>query len=62
MLQFFVNKGLVATGMIVKFGAAYWLLSVPAFILQIITIVLVFRLQKQHFGRHGSGNVTVTAS
>jgi hypothetical protein len=50
MVQFWVNKGLVAAGVIDKFGAAYWIASAPALILQVVTILLFVRLVRQHFG------------
>lgn len=50
MVQFWVNKGLVAAGAIDKFGAAYWIASAPALILQAVTILLFVRLIRQHFG------------
>ncbi|MCI4666203.1 MAG: hypothetical protein MRY74_15940 [Neomegalonema sp.] len=58
MLHFFINKGLVAVGLIAKFGAAYWALSAIPVLLQLATILLVFRLNAQHF----SGKPTPQAS
>jgi len=49
MLQFFVNKGLVAAGVIAKFGIAYWSLTAVAIAAQILMIWLVLRLNRQHF-------------
>lgn len=51
MLQFFVNKGMVAAGVIEKFGVAYWSITAIAIGFQIAMIVLVFRLNRQHFGK-----------
>ncbi|QDC08282.1 hypothetical protein FHY55_03055 [Oceanicola sp. D3] len=50
MLQFFVNKGLVGSGVIEKFSAVYWAATVPALILQVATIALVLKLNAKHFG------------
>lgn len=50
MLQFFVNKGLVGSGVVEKFSAVYWALSAPALILQVATIALVIALNSKHFG------------
>ncbi|MBV2359743.1 hypothetical protein KUH32_08150 [Thalassococcus sp. CAU 1522] len=50
MIHFFVNKGLVASGMIAKFGVAYWGATAFAIAAQVIAIWLVFRLNRQHFG------------
>ena len=44
MLHFFVNRGLVATGLIVKFGTAYWMVTGLALVAQAVTIALVVRL------------------
>lgn len=49
MLHFFVNKGLVATGIIAKFGIAYWTFTIPALLLQIAMIALVLSLNRRHF-------------
>lgn len=49
MLHFFTNKGLVATGLIEKFGGTYWSLSALALLAQVMMIALVLRLNRQHF-------------
>jgi hypothetical protein len=49
MMHFFVNKGLVAAGVIAKFGTAYWALTAVAIASQILMIWLVLRLNRQHF-------------
>ncbi len=51
MLHFWINKGLVATGLVAKFGVAYFTLSAVAVALQVAMIALVFALNRQHFGR-----------
>ena len=51
MIQFFVNKGLVAAEIIPKFGAIYWIESAVAIGFQLAMVVLVFRLNSQHFGK-----------
>lgn len=51
LLQFFVNKGLVGAGVIEKFGTTYWTITAVAIAFQIAMIVLVFRLNSQHFAR-----------
>ena len=56
MIQFFVNKGLVAAGVVEKFGVAYWSLTAVALAFQLAMIVLVFRLNRQHFGRPQPGH------
>lgn len=55
LMQFWINKGLVATGMIDKFGLAFWILSAIAILFQFSMVWLVFRLNKQHFSRPSSG-------
>lgn len=53
MIHFFVNKGLVDAGIVAKFGAAYWALTIPALIAQFAMVALVLWLNRQHFGtRH----------
>ena len=51
MLQFFINKGLVAAGMVDKFSLAFWGLTAVALIAQALAVWLVLRLNRQHFGR-----------
>ncbi|MDQ2095826.1 TsoY family (seleno)protein [Rhodalgimonas zhirmunskyi] len=51
LMHFFINKGLVAAGAIDKFGVAFWVLSAIAVASQILMIALVFRLNRQHFGK-----------
>lgn len=61
MIHFFINKGLVAAQIIPKFGGAYWGLTALALISQFLMIVLVFRLNRQHFSTHGTGGTLVPA-
>ena len=49
LIQFWVNKGLVATGFISQFGLAYWAFTLPALILQFGMIYLVWKLHRLHF-------------
>ena len=49
LLHFFVNKGLVAAGVIEKFGPTYWAVTAVAIAFQLAMVVLVFRLNAQHF-------------
>jgi hypothetical protein len=51
MLHFWLNKGLVAAGLVAQFGAAYWAISAVAVALQVAMIALVVFLNRQHFGR-----------
>lgn len=57
MLHFWINKGLVAAGLIAKFGVAYWSLTSLAIAAQVSMIVLVFLLNRRHFGRRTDGHV-----
>src|SRR6056297_39511 len=57
MLHFWINKGLVANGLISEFGAAYFGLSAVAVALQIAMIALVFALNRQHFQRSAAPKV-----
>lgn len=49
LMHFFINKGLVAAGIIEKFGTSYWALTALALAAQVAMIGLVLRLNKQHF-------------
>ncbi len=49
MVHFWVNKGLVAAGLIAKFGFAFWLVTAPALILQFAMIALLIWLHHLHF-------------
>lgn len=60
MMHFFINKGLVASGAIAKFGPAYWSLTAVAIALQIIAIALVVRLNYQHFGTRPAAPAALT--
>jgi hypothetical protein len=55
MLQFWINKGLVGAGIIVKFGAAYWALSAVAVGFQLAMVVLIVVLNRRHFRRPAAG-------
>lgn len=61
MLHFWLNKGLVATGLVAKFGLVYWAVMVPAFILQFGMIYLVWRLHRLHFSGARAGVAAVPA-
>lgn len=61
MLHFFVNKGLVGAGAIEKFGMAYWGVTAIAIAAQIVAIVLVLRLNRQHFARRAVTAAAVPA-
>lgn len=54
MMHFWINKGLVAAGLIAKFGVAYWALSGIALAAQFAMIALVLVLNARHFGRRGA--------
>jgi hypothetical protein len=53
MLHFFINKGLVDAGLIVKFGPVFWALSAVALAAQLAMIALVWHLNRRHFGVQG---------
>ncbi len=57
MTQFFINAGLVSAGLVDKFSATYWALTAIAIAFQFAMVVLVFRLNKQHFGKPRTSNV-----
>ncbi len=56
MLHFFANKGLVAAGAVAKYGFAFWGVTGIALAFQLIAILLVWRLNSQHFGRANTKN------
>jgi len=49
MIQFWLNKGLVAAGIVAKFSVAYWAVSGVAVAFQVAMIVLVWMLARKHF-------------
>jgi hypothetical protein len=49
MLHFWLNKGLVAAGLVAQFSAAYWAISAVAVAFQLGMIVLVWMLAGKHF-------------
>ncbi len=55
MLHFWINKGLVANGLVAKFSAGYWGLTAIALAFQLAMIWLVFRLNRRHFGQPRGG-------
>lgn len=61
MAQFYINKGLVAAGVLDKFTIAYWAVSAVALILQGLTIGLVLKLNAKHFNGNRSQGAAVPA-
>lgn len=61
MIHFWVNKGLVATGLIAKFGFAFWAFTTPALLLQVWMILLVIKLHRLHFARPNADAAAVPA-
>lgn len=49
MIHFWLNRGMVDAGLIVKFSFAYWVISALAVALQFGTAWLVFALNRKHF-------------
>jgi hypothetical protein len=49
MTHFWLNKGLVATGLVAKFSVAYWSVSAIAVAIQLGMVVLVWMLATKHF-------------
>ena len=63
LLQFYVNKGLAGAGILEKFSAGYWAVTAVAIAFQVITLVLLFRLNMSHFGhRHEGGGLAVSGA
>ena len=61
MIHFFLNKGLVAVGMVDKFSPAYIAISAIAIALQVAMIWLVFRLNAKHLRDSGATGAAVPA-
>ena len=61
MLQFYLNKGLVAVQLVDKFSPAYWAVTAIAIALQAATIALVLRLNAKHFGQAGGHQPVASA-
>lgn len=51
MIHFWLNKGLVANGLVAEFSAAYWAITLIAIAFQVTMIWLVFHLNRRHFGQ-----------
>lgn len=51
MAHFWLNRGIVDAGLVIKFSITYWLVSGLAIALQLVTMWLVARLNRQHFKR-----------
>lgn len=51
MIHFFINKGLVASGMVDKYSVAFWGFTAVAIAFQMSMVWLIMRLNGQHFGR-----------
>lgn len=49
MTHFWLNKGLVAAGIVAKYSVAYWAISGVAVAFQLAMIVLVWMLARKHF-------------
>ncbi|MCF2905779.1 hypothetical protein L0666_12345 [Octadecabacter sp. CECT 8868] len=60
MMHFWINKGLVAAGIIAKFGILYWGLTAVAIGFQVAMVLLVLHLNRRHF-RKPSGATPVPA-
>ena len=50
LVQFLINKGLVDAGIVAKFSAGYWALTLVALVAQAAMIWLVLHLNRRHFG------------
>ncbi|MGB0968105.1 MAG: hypothetical protein ACPGUX_07970, partial [Halocynthiibacter sp.] len=61
MLHFWVNKGLVANGVIEKFSTLYWIANTPALIAQFAMIVLVLKLHRLHFAKGSMSGAAMPA-
>ena len=60
-LQFFINKGLVAAGVLAKFGLAYWVFTGFAIVIQVITAVALVMLVRQLISARDQASIPATA-
>lgn len=51
MTHFWINKGLVANGLVAKFSTGYWAFTAVAIAFQVAMVVLIWHLNRRHFGR-----------
>lgn len=51
MIQFWLNRGMVDAGLIVKFSFGYWAITTITLVLQFATAWLVFTLNRKHFAK-----------
>lgn len=51
MTQFWINAGLVQSGLLTKFSIAYWIVTLVALAAQALAIWLVLHLNRRHFGK-----------
>ncbi len=49
MIHFWLNQGLVAAGLVAKFGPAFWAITAVALALQAAMVWLVWHLHRRHF-------------
>ncbi|PLX39185.1 MAG: hypothetical protein C0606_01180 [Hyphomicrobiales bacterium] len=61
MATFFIQFGLVATGVVPKFSIAYFLLHVPLVVLQVKTASLLLRLNRKLLHASASGSIGTAA-
>lgn len=47
VMQFYINKGLVAAGVVAKFGVAYWSLTALAIAAQLVTAYFLIKLTRE---------------
>ncbi len=50
MIHFWLNNGLVAAGLVAKFGPAFWAITAVALAAQAAMVWLVLHLNRRHFG------------
>lgn len=55
MIQFWLNAGLTASGLVAKFSAGYWAISAVSVAIQLAMVWFVFHLNRRHFGRVRGG-------
>ncbi|MGY6410833.1 MAG: TsoY family (seleno)protein [Alkalilacustris sp.] len=61
MVHFWLNQGLVAAGLVEKFGPVFWAITAVALVAQAAMVWLLVHLNRRHFGRPRATGAAVPA-
>ncbi|MDC1075480.1 hypothetical protein OAQ35_00770 [Litorivicinus sp.] len=53
-LQFLINKGFVAAGLLISFSMVYWIFSVEPLVVMVVTIIVFMRLSRNFAEEHAT--------